>query len=152
MGKSKASIDIRLLGLPGPYHRHAIGTFNTCSRGSTHRSLTDTGGGNNLGRASLPHTTPQPFEPDVSTFHLWPLPVSSLAKFHQLKQSAEFKEPMTTTWSFNHSAIYHSLDLHPAIANDLSPVIGVARIDQKVVIMQLGYQINSYNLMHIQES
>jgi hypothetical protein len=33
VGKSQAFVDIRLLGLPGPYHRHAIGTFNTCSRG-----------------------------------------------------------------------------------------------------------------------
>jgi hypothetical protein len=38
-GKSQAFVDIRLLGLPGPYHRHAIGTFNTCLRGATHRSL-----------------------------------------------------------------------------------------------------------------
>jgi hypothetical protein len=35
VGKSQASIDNRLLGLPGPYHRHAIGTFNTCSWGQT---------------------------------------------------------------------------------------------------------------------
>jgi hypothetical protein len=59
---------------------------------------------------------------------------------------------MTATWSFDHSAIYHSLHLRLAIANDLSLVIGVTRIDQKFVIMQLGYQSNSYNLMHIQES
>jgi hypothetical protein len=42
--------------IPGTYHRHAIGTFNTCLRGPTHRSLTDTGGGYNLGGAGLPHT------------------------------------------------------------------------------------------------
>jgi hypothetical protein len=59
---------------------------------------------------------------------------------------------MATTWSFDHSAIYRSLHLCLAIANDLSLVIGVTRIDQKVVIMQLGYQFNSYNLMHIQGS
>jgi hypothetical protein len=45
VGLSQASINDSLLGLPGLYHRHAIGTFNTCSRGSTHRSLTDIGGG-----------------------------------------------------------------------------------------------------------
>jgi hypothetical protein len=59
---------------------------------------------------------------------------------------------MAATWSFDHSAIYHSLHLCLAIANDISLVVGVTRIDQKVVIMQLGYQFNSYNLMHIQES
>jgi hypothetical protein len=41
-------------------HQHAIGTFNTCSRGPTHWSLTDTGGDYNLGGAGLPHTTPRP--------------------------------------------------------------------------------------------
>jgi hypothetical protein len=32
VGLSQAPVDGPLLGLPGPYHRHAIGTFNTCSR------------------------------------------------------------------------------------------------------------------------
>jgi hypothetical protein len=44
-------------------HQHAIGTFNTCSLGPTHQSLTNTGGGYNLRGASLPHTTPQPSQP-----------------------------------------------------------------------------------------
>jgi hypothetical protein len=44
-GQSQPSVDGRLLGLPGSYHWYAIGTFNTCSRWSTNRSLTDTGGG-----------------------------------------------------------------------------------------------------------
>jgi hypothetical protein len=57
---------------------------------------------------------------------------------------------MAATWSFDHSAIYHSLHLRLAIDNDLSQVIGVTRRDRKVVVMQLGYQANSYNLMHIQ--
>jgi hypothetical protein len=59
---------------------------------------------------------------------------------------------MVAMWSFDHSAIYHSLHLRLAITNILSLVIGVTRIDRKVIIMQLGYQANSYNLMHIQES
>jgi hypothetical protein len=37
--------------------------------GAIHRSLTDTGGGHNLGGVNFPHTTPQPFQPAVSTFH-----------------------------------------------------------------------------------
>jgi hypothetical protein len=45
-------------------------TFNTCSRGPTHRSLTDTGGCYSLGGADFPHTTPRPSQPAVSTFHL----------------------------------------------------------------------------------
>jgi hypothetical protein len=51
VGKSQVSVDSRLLGLPGPYHWHAIDTFSTCSRGATHRSLTDIGGGYNHLRA-----------------------------------------------------------------------------------------------------
>jgi hypothetical protein len=45
---------------------------------------------------------------------------------------------MAATSSFDHSVIYRSLHLRLAIANNLSLVIGVARIDQKVVVMQLG--------------
>jgi hypothetical protein len=30
-GISQAPVGDQLLGLPSPYHRHAIGTFNTCS-------------------------------------------------------------------------------------------------------------------------
>jgi hypothetical protein len=41
--------------------------------GPTHRSLTDTGGGYNLGGVDLPHTTLRPSQPTVSTFHLRPL-------------------------------------------------------------------------------
>jgi hypothetical protein len=59
---------------------------------------------------------------------------------------------MGATWSFNHPAIYHDLHLRLAIANDLSLAIGFTRIDHKVLLMQLGRQSNSYNLMHIQES
>jgi hypothetical protein len=59
---------------------------------------------------------------------------------------------MAATLSSDHLAIYHSLLLRLAIANDLSLEIGVKRIHPKVIIMQLGYQFNSYHLMHIQES
>jgi hypothetical protein len=49
--KSQAPIDGRLLGLSDPYHWYMVGTFNTCSRGPTHQSLTNTGGGCNHLRA-----------------------------------------------------------------------------------------------------
>jgi hypothetical protein len=58
VGKRQASVDNQLLGLLGPYHQHAIGTFNTCSQGPTHRSLTDIGGGYSLEGIGFPHTTP----------------------------------------------------------------------------------------------
>jgi hypothetical protein len=47
---------------------------------------------------------------------------------------------------------YRSLPERLAITNNLSLAIGVTRIDQEVIIMQLGYEFNSYNLMHTQES
>jgi hypothetical protein len=59
---------------------------------------------------------------------------------------------MAATWSFNHSAIYCGLQLHVAIANNLSLAVGFTRIDQEIKLMQLGYQFNTYNLLHIQES
>jgi hypothetical protein len=68
-GQNQPSVG-RLLSLLGLYHRHTIGTFNTCSWGSTHRSLTDTSGGYSLRSASLPRITPRPFQSRVSTFHL----------------------------------------------------------------------------------
>jgi hypothetical protein len=64
----------------------------------------------------------------------------------------KFKEPMAATWSSDHLTIYHIQHLHLAIANDLSLAMGFTRIDQKVIIMQLGHQFNSYKLIHIQES
>jgi hypothetical protein len=63
-------MDNWLLGLLGPYHRYAIGTFNTCSRGPTHRSLTDTGGGCSLEDIDFSHTTFRSFQPTVSPLHL----------------------------------------------------------------------------------
>jgi hypothetical protein len=55
VGLRQAPMDGLLLVLPSPYHWHAIGTFNICSRVPTPRFLTDTGGGyhiENLGMAT----------------------------------------------------------------------------------------------------
>jgi hypothetical protein len=57
----------RFIGL---IYQHAIGTFNTCSRAPTHRSLTDTSGGYNLEGADFPHHTLRPSQPTISAFHL----------------------------------------------------------------------------------
>jgi hypothetical protein len=123
--KSQAPVDNRLLGLPGPYHQHAIGTFNTCSRGPTERYLIDTGGGYKLGRGGLPHTHSPTLPTSCSRF---PLMALLGLYFNQILAKTPkclvFKEPMAATWSFDHSAIYHSLHLHLAIANDLSLVVG----------------------------
>jgi hypothetical protein len=43
--------------------RHAIGMFNTYSRGPNYRSLTNIGEGYNLRGADFPHHTSQPSQP-----------------------------------------------------------------------------------------
>jgi hypothetical protein len=55
---------------------------------------------------------------------------------------------MAATWSSDKSALYRGLQLRLAIANDLSLAIGSIRVDWKVTLIQLGYQFNSYNIMH----
>jgi hypothetical protein len=67
--ESQTSIDSMLLGLPDLYHRYAIGTFNTYSRGPIHRSLTDTGGAYNLVGASSPTALPDLRNRQSYTFH-----------------------------------------------------------------------------------
>jgi hypothetical protein len=56
--------------LTGLIYQHAISTFNTCSRRSTHQCLTDACRGYNLEGAGFPHTIPWPSQPSISTFHL----------------------------------------------------------------------------------
>jgi hypothetical protein len=65
--KAKTSINSKLLGLLGPYHRHAIGTFNTCSQVSTHRSLMDTGRGYHIENLRIATTLSPPFPSEGST-------------------------------------------------------------------------------------
>jgi hypothetical protein len=60
MRLSQTPVDGRLLGLPGPYHRHVIGTFNTCLRVPTPRSLTDTGGGYHIENLGISTTLSRP--------------------------------------------------------------------------------------------
>jgi hypothetical protein len=52
------------------YHQHVISTFNTCSWGSIHRSLTNTGGGYNLGVPACHITLPDLPNWWSFTFHL----------------------------------------------------------------------------------
>jgi hypothetical protein len=89
-GESQASINSRLLGLPGPYHRHAIGTFNSCSWGPTEWSLTDTGGGYNLEGAGLPHTHSLIFPTSCLPFPLVAPPGLHFNQVPAFKPSVEF--------------------------------------------------------------
>jgi hypothetical protein len=126
--------------------------FNTCSRGRIHRSLTNIGKGYNLVGISFPHTTLRPSQLMVSYFYLRAPPGLYFNQVLPTKSKFEFKELIAAPWSFHHSVIYRSLHLRLAIANDLSQTIGFTRIDQKIILIQLGQQFNSYNLMHIPRS
>jgi hypothetical protein len=91
-------------GLPGPYHRHAIGTFNTCSRGPTERSLIDTGGGYKPGGAGLPHTHSPTFPTRYPHFPLMAPPGLHFNQILVKDQSVEFLKNLwppcglSTTW------------------------------------------------------
>jgi hypothetical protein len=97
----------------------------------------------------------QPWRCRLTTYHSPTFPTSYLhfplrappgLQFNQFPstiQGIEFKEPMTTTWSSDHSTIYRSLHLCLAIANDLFLVKGVTRIGQKVKVMELGTNLIS---------
>jgi hypothetical protein len=125
--------------------------FNTCSRGPAHQPLTNTGGGYNLGGAGLPHTTPRPSQPVVSTFNLRAPPGLQFNQVLSKKQSVEFKNlwPPCGLPTTRPSTVPTSMPSHskrPISSNK-------GHKDRlEVIIKQLGYQINSYNLMHIQES
>jgi hypothetical protein len=64
---SQAPVGGRLPCLPGPYHQHAIGTFNTCSRVPTPLSLTDTGGVYHIENLGIATTLSPPFPSEGST-------------------------------------------------------------------------------------
>jgi hypothetical protein len=72
--KAKHLLTTGYIDLLGLYHQHVISTFNTCSRGPTHRFLTDTNGGYSLEGTGFPHTTPRPSQSMISPFYLDALP------------------------------------------------------------------------------
>jgi hypothetical protein len=89
-GESQTPINNKLLGLPGPYYRHVIGTFNTCSWGPTERSLTNTGRGYNLEGAGLPHTHSLTFPTNCLPFPLVAPPGLHFNQAAVFKPSVEF--------------------------------------------------------------
>jgi hypothetical protein len=90
-GESQTPINNKLLGLPGTYHRHVIGTFNTCSWGSTERSLIDTGGSYNLEGAGLPHTHSPTFPTSYLPFPLVAPPGLQFNQVSAFTPSIEFE-------------------------------------------------------------
>jgi hypothetical protein len=60
----------QLHNLTRPIYQHAISTFNACLRGPNPSVFNRHGWGYNLGGTGFPYTTPRPFQPMISTFHL----------------------------------------------------------------------------------
>jgi hypothetical protein len=81
-GKVKHLLPTSYIDLLGSYHQHVVITFNTCLRGATHRSLTNTSGGYNLEGVGFPHHTPRPSKPMVLRFSLVALPGLRLTNFN----------------------------------------------------------------------
>jgi hypothetical protein len=94
-GEKSTPVGNWLLGLPGSYHRYAIGTFNTCSRRPTERSLIDTGGGYNLGGAGLPHTHSPTFPTSCPHF---PLMTPSGLHFNHIFAKDQSVEILKNLW------------------------------------------------------
>jgi hypothetical protein len=137
------------ISLLGPYHQHEIGTFDTCSRVPTPRSLIDTGEGNHIENLGIATTLSLPFPSECSTDPpSWPRLVSILSNTKHTIQGSSLKGHMSATWSSDHSTTYRNLHLYLAIASGLSLAIGSTSVDWKVSLTQLQHQFNSYNLMH----
>jgi hypothetical protein len=95
---SQAPIDGRLLDLLCSYHQHVISTFNTCSRGPTHRSWTDTGRCYNLGDARLSHHTLWHSQPTILHFSLKDPTRSQVIHPTIINWTREWTNPKSHEW------------------------------------------------------
>jgi hypothetical protein len=145
VGLSQASIGDKIQGLLGPYHQYAISMFNTCSRGITHRSLTDTGGGYSLEGVGSPPTTPRPFQPTVSTFHLRAPPGLRLIN-PQFSKDLKRKQILNLVSGSLHSTSTATYHLSIALLTLSHIEIGLTRINMKVNLNTTRMSYNSYRL------
>jgi hypothetical protein len=122
-----------------------IGTFNTCLRGPTHRSLTDTSGGYNLRGAGFAHHTPRPSRPMVLRFPPKGPPglrlsIQSLPTELQRNQTLNF---VSGSLHLISTAVYH---LNIALLMVSHQNLGVTRINWKVDYSATTVSYNSYQL------
>jgi hypothetical protein len=117
---SQAPVSDRLLGLPGPYHRYAIDTFNTCSWVPTPRSLTDTGEGYHIENLRIATTLSPPF-PFEGFTNLPNGPVRSQIIHNNYQLNWRGKQALNLTSGSLHSTSTITYHLRIAWANDVSP-------------------------------
>jgi hypothetical protein len=142
---SQASVDDKLLGLLGPYHQHAISTFNTCSRGPTYRSLTDTVEGYNLGGAGSSHTTPRPSQLVISPFHQRAPPGLKLSNNSLPSEPEKGTNTKSLEWE-PPLDFYCTLSSKPSVTKPCSTKIGLTRVIQKVAPNATRLSLHSYRL------
>jgi hypothetical protein len=87
VGIKPPSVGIQLLGLSGPYHRHVICTFNTCSRGVNPSVI-------NWHKQGL-----QPWRCRLSTYHSSTFPTSCLSFPPKGPTQSQVIHPTITNWS-----------------------------------------------------
>jgi hypothetical protein len=145
VGLSQTPMDDPLLGLQGLYHRHTIGTFNTCSWVPTHRSLTDTGGGYHIQNLRISTTLSPlfPFEGSID-------PPNGPARSHIIqtiftKLIGEGISPKSREWE-PPLDFYHNLPSKHSITNGKPPQDGVTRINRKDDLNISTVSSNSYKL------
>jgi hypothetical protein len=128
---SQTSVDNRLLGLPGPYHQHAIDTFNTCSRVPIPQSLTDIDGGYHIEK---PQNSPS--LPRVPLIPLMAPPGLRLSAIIT-NWTGEGTSPKSHEWE-PPLDFYHNLPSKNSITNDKPPQDGGNKDKSKrSVLMQL---------------
>jgi hypothetical protein len=117
--QSQASINGMLLGLLGPYHQHAISTFNTCSRVPTPRYLTDTGRGYHIETSESPQHSPRP---SLLSVPLIPLNGPARSPFFQkISNDLERNQTLNLVSGSLHSTSIIIYYLSIAWANDIPP-------------------------------
>jgi hypothetical protein len=120
-----------------------IGTFNACSQEPTHQSLTDIGGGYNLGGVSFLHTTLRHSQSMISTIHL--RAPFGLRLSNQLL-SFDLKREQTLNFASGslHSTSTVTYHLSIALLMISHQEIGLTRINQKVDPIAITMLYNAY--------
>jgi hypothetical protein len=108
----QAPVGGRLLGLPGPYHRHAISRFNTCSQVATPRSLTDTDEGYHIENLKIAIALSPPFPFEGSTDPPNGPARSQIIQQHLPKELEMGTSPKTHEWEAPLDFYHHLPSTH----------------------------------------
>jgi hypothetical protein len=129
--------------LTRPIYQHAIKTFSTCSRGPTHRSLTDIGRGYKLEGAGFSHHTPPTFPTDG--LHFWPKgPTRSQVIHPTLPTRLKEDQTLNLTSGSLHSTSIATYHLSIVLLMVSHQEIGLTRVIRNVTHNASTAPYNSY--------